>query len=80
LQTLARQRALIGTADANTQGQTSGTAGDFYRLITDQLNAGTLGQPGSQAGANATVFKPANSQPTNAATGNVNLSDFINNV
>jgi hypothetical protein len=77
---LLQRRQLIGSADSNTQAQTSGTAGDFYRLITDQLNSGTLGQAGSQGAANQTVFTPANSQPTNAAVaGQVpNLSDFLN--
>jgi hypothetical protein len=75
-----QRRQQIGSADSNTQAQTSGTAGDFYRLIMDQLNSGTLGQPGSQGAAQQTVFTPANSQPTNAAVSGqpANLSDFIN--
>jgi hypothetical protein len=81
---LAKLRQRIGSADANTQAQTSGTAGDDFRRFIDQWLAGTTGQPGSAGAAQSTVmesqFAPANSQPTNAVVGNQvpNLSEFLN--
>ena len=78
-QDLLQKKQLLGQADSNTQAQTGGTAGDFYRLINDQLQAGTLGQAGSQGAANQTVFTPANSQPTNSVVNGQapNLTDFL---
>lgn len=83
LQELLQKKSLVSSADANTQAQTAGTAGDFYRLITDQLKAGTLGTAGSQGAAQSVVggqsFQAANNQPTNALPGQIpSLSDFIN--
>lgn len=76
---LMNLKKLVGSADSNTQAQTSGTAGDFYRFIQDQLAAGTLGQPGSAGAAQSTVngqqpFTPANNQVTNAAVNGTNLT------
>lgn len=81
---LLNLKQLTSSADSNTQAQTSGTAGDFFRFIMDQLQAGTTGQPGSAGAAQSTVngpqqFTPANNQPTNSVVNGQapNLSDFL---